>query len=92
MRVVLYARYSTEKQDALTIDVQLAKCRRQLELRGWTEVDCFTDGAQSGATLHRPGMQALLARVDRGSVAWYLRTQWTVSLAVRLTSPGSTNS
>jgi site-specific DNA recombinase len=68
MKVLLYARYSTEKQDALSIDTQLMMCRREFDRQGWDEVGCFTDEAVSGATSHRPGFQALIAAVDRGHV------------------------
>ena len=68
MRVLLYARYSTDLQDPLSIDTQLTMCRRELAQRKWTEVDCYTDGAQSGATIHRAGLQALLAAVGTGGV------------------------
>ena len=68
MRVALYARYSTEKQDALTIATQLTMCRRELARHGWNEAGCFTDDAVSGATVHRPGYQELLAAVSRGGI------------------------
>ncbi len=68
MRVLLYARYSTDLQDPLSIDTQLTVCRRELAQRKWTEVGCYTDGAQSGATIHRAGLQALLAAVGTGGV------------------------
>ncbi|WP_443019343.1 recombinase family protein [Sphingomonas sp. 22R3R2A-7] len=68
MRVLLYARCSTDLQDPLSIDTQLTMCRRELAQRKWTEVGCYTDGAQSGATIHRAGLQALLAAVETGGV------------------------
>ncbi|NII58534.1 DNA invertase Pin-like site-specific DNA recombinase [Sphingomonas aerolata] len=36
MRVLLYARYSTDLQDPLSIDTQLTMCRRELAQRKWT--------------------------------------------------------
>ena len=68
MNVLLYARYSTDKQNALTIDTQLTMCRREIERHGWTEVDCFTDSAESAATAHRPGYQAMLRAIGRGGI------------------------
>ncbi len=68
MRVLLYARYSTDLQDPLSIDTQLTMCRRELAQREWTEVGCYTVGAQSGATIHRAGLQALLAVVGTEGV------------------------
>lgn len=68
MRCAIYARYSTDKQDVQSIETQLMMCRREVERGGWHEVACFTDAAESAATLHRPGMQALLAAVATGAV------------------------
>ncbi|MEG3176593.1 recombinase family protein [Sphingomonas sp. RB3P16] len=68
MRCAVYARFSTDKQDVVSIDTQLMMCRREIEREGWTEVACFIDPAESAATLHRPGMQALLAAVAAGEV------------------------
>lgn len=68
MRVLLYARYSTDLQDPLSNDTQLTMCCRELAQREWTEVGCYTDGAQSGAIIHRDGLQALLAAVGTGGV------------------------
>jgi len=68
MGCAVYARFSTDKQDILSIETQLMMCRREIERRGWEEVDCYTDTAQSGATMHRPGMQAMLAAVASGRI------------------------
>lgn len=68
MRVALYARYSTDQQDALSIETQLDHCRREIAKQGWTETLTFTDAAQSAATMHRPQMQALLAACQRREV------------------------
>ncbi|SDG20822.1 Site-specific DNA recombinase, partial [Sphingomonas carotinifaciens] len=68
MRCAVYARFSTDKQDMLSIETQLMMCRREIERQGWSEVACFTDAAESAATLHRPGMQALLATIQAGYI------------------------
>jgi len=68
MRVLLYARYSTDLQDPLSNDTQLTMRCRELAQREWTEVGCYTDGSQSGATIHQAGLQALIAAVGTGSV------------------------
>lgn len=57
----IYARYSTDRQDARSIEDQLRRCRRFADERHLKVVTEFTDAAQSGATLHRAGMQRLLA-------------------------------
>ncbi len=61
MRVVIYARYSSDQQRDASIDDQLRICRVRAEREGWTIAETFTDHAISGATLLRPGYQALLA-------------------------------
>ena len=67
-RCAIYARYSTDKQDVQSIETQLMMCRREVIRAGWHEVLCFTDAAESAATMHRPGMKALLAAVTAGGV------------------------
>ena len=57
----IYARYSTDRQDARSIDDQLRRCRRFAQDRGWKVAAEFSDAAQSGATLAREAMQRLLA-------------------------------
>lgn len=68
MRVILYARYSTDKQDPLSIETQLTVCRREIARHGWTEVGVFTDDAESAATAHRPGYQAMLRAIENSGV------------------------
>lgn len=60
-RAFLYARYSSDLQDARSIDDQLSDLRAYAERKGWTVAGVFTDAAVSGATMLRPGMQAMLA-------------------------------
>ena len=67
MRVALYARYSDDKQNPLSIADQLALCTRRAEALGWTVVAVFTDAAISGsAVANRPGMNNLLAAAEAG--------------------------
>jgi site-specific DNA recombinase len=68
MRCAIYARFSTDKQDVLSIETQLMMCRREIAREGWDEVVVFTDAAESAATMHRPGMKALLAAVATGNI------------------------
>ncbi len=62
-RCAIYARYSTEKQNALTIDQQIRKCREYAERHGFAVLDAhiYIDQAISGATENRAGLQQLLA-------------------------------
>ena len=65
-RVALYARYSSDQQRDASIEDQLRLCRLYAEKQGWTIVDSHQDRAVSGASLVRPGIQALLGDALRG--------------------------
>ena len=72
MKTVIYARFSSTLQNARSIEDQVALCRERCEREGWDVVDVFTDFAISGAAgideAARPGLNALLARVEAGGV------------------------
>jgi site-specific DNA recombinase len=60
MTVAIYARYSSDNQRDASISDQLRICREFAARQGWTVIQEFTDHAISGATLLRPGFQALM--------------------------------
>ena len=60
MRVALYARYSSAQQNQTSIADQLRECRAFAAREGWTVQQEYSDAAISGASLHRPGVQALM--------------------------------
>jgi DNA invertase Pin-like site-specific DNA recombinase len=62
-RCAIYARFSSEKQNALSIDQQIRKCREYADRVGLFVLDecIFTDQAISGMTADRAGLQRLLA-------------------------------
>ncbi len=66
IRVALYARYSSDNQRDASIEDQLRQCKERAAREGWTVVNTYTDRAVSGASLIRPGIQALLADVQSG--------------------------
>jgi site-specific DNA recombinase len=72
MRTVIYARFSSALQNSRSIEDQVAVCRERAAREGWEVVDVFTDYAISGAAGidgdARPGLNALLARVEAGGV------------------------
>lgn len=68
MRCALYARFSSDLQRAASIEDQLRLCAARAERDGWTVVGTFADAAISGATMLRPGYQALLAAMRAGEV------------------------
>src|ERR1700682_624947 len=62
MRAACYARFSSDLQRATSIDDQTATARRYAAAHGWEflEHHTYTDAAVSGASLERPGIQALM--------------------------------
>ncbi|MBN9431703.1 MAG: recombinase family protein [Bosea sp.] len=66
MKVALYARYSSDNQRDASIADQLRMCRLHAEKQGWHIVEEYTDHAISGASLLRPGIQALISDAGRG--------------------------
>jgi len=65
--VALYARYSSDSQREASIEDQHRLCRNHAERQGWTVERCYHDVAVSGASLIRPGIQALMADARAGS-------------------------
>jgi len=61
----IYARFSTDRQDARSIEDQERRCRRYAEERGWQVVQVYEDAAVSGTTIGRAGLQRLLADAKR---------------------------
>jgi DNA invertase Pin-like site-specific DNA recombinase len=67
MRCACYARFSSDLQRDTSLDDQIATARRYAAAHGWSVLDAhiYTDAAVSGASLERPGIQALLAAAER---------------------------
>ena len=72
MRTILYARYSSDLQNAQSTADQLATLRERAEKDGWEVVATFSDDEISGRAgigeMQRPGLNAMLARVERGDI------------------------
>lgn len=67
--IVLYARYSTDRQSETSIADQLRRCRDFAAARGWPVDREFTDEGISGAALgNRPGLLAALDGLQHGDV------------------------
>jgi DNA invertase Pin-like site-specific DNA recombinase len=64
-RVAVYSRYSTDRQDARSIDDQVRRCRQFAVARGYEIVDEYADAAISGAHTERQNLQRLLADARR---------------------------
>ncbi len=57
---VVYARYSSENQRDTSIADQFRVCREFAQRQGWHVAAEFSDHAVSGATIMRPGFQAMM--------------------------------
>jgi site-specific DNA recombinase len=69
MRVALYARVSTESQQARgTIGSQLAVLRERVGVEGEEVIAEFCDDGHSGARLDRPGLDALRDAAQAGLI------------------------
>lgn len=67
LRAALYARYSSDQQNAASIADQLNLCRERAAREGWQIVATYQDAAISGASMIlRPGVQNLLADAQAG--------------------------
>jgi site-specific DNA recombinase len=62
MKCAAYARYSTDRQNPLSIEDQLRKCREFADCNGWEFVEgyVFTDEAITGTTDARSGLRRML--------------------------------
>ncbi len=66
-RFAIYARYSSEMQNDMSLEAQIERCQRAIEARGNSVVvDVFRDGAKSGWSLDRDGFNALQKSAERG--------------------------
>ncbi|MBL8921740.1 MAG: recombinase family protein [Myxococcaceae bacterium] len=63
---VIYARFSTDKQDARSIEDQVRRCRAFAAAHGLRALRVYEDSATSGSHIHRPGLQAMLAAARAG--------------------------
>lgn len=72
MRTLIYARYSTSLQNSRSIEQQIGVCRDRASREGWPVIDVFTDYAIGGGAgtseAQRPGLAAMLARVEQGDI------------------------
>ena len=66
MRWCQYGQFSTDMQNASSIEDQLRVCRERCDREGWTFVGAYADAAKSGTTRLRSGYQRLLQDAREG--------------------------
>ena len=66
MQAVIYARFSSQLQREASIEDQVRLCQERANREGWQVKEVFSDIAISGASMARPGLQALLDRAASG--------------------------
>ena len=72
---VIYARYSSDKQDEASIDAQVRACMEYAKGKGLTVLEVYADEAISGKgskTASRKAYQKMLRDVDRGTFSTIL--------------------
>ena len=57
---VIYARYSSERQNEQSIEGQLRKCNEYAAQNGLTVVDTYIDRAMTGTNDNRPDFQRMI--------------------------------
>lgn len=68
MDVVIYARYSSDRQTEQSIEGQLRSCQQFADREGHTVVGTYIDRAITGRTDHRPEFQRMIR--DSGKGLW----------------------
>jgi DNA invertase Pin-like site-specific DNA recombinase len=91
MKVAIYARYSSDNQRDASIADQFRVCREFAQRQGWQIEREYSDHAMSGATLLRPGFQALMREALRNEFDIVLAKHWTVSAAIKKTRRACSN-
>jgi site-specific DNA recombinase len=67
-RAAIYARFSSELQDARSVADQVALCRDHARHQHWAVVQVYADEAVSGASVHgRDALMRMISDAERGS-------------------------
>ncbi len=66
---IIYARYSSERQNEQSIESQLRVCNEYAQRNGLNIVDSYIDKAMTGTNDNRPSFQRMLADAEK-SKAW----------------------
>lgn len=64
--VVIYARYSCDKQSDNSVEDQIDVCRKYATSKGYDVIDVYSDRAMTGRNAKRPGFQKMIRDSDSG--------------------------
>lgn len=76
-RAVIYKRQSTAREESISLELQETACRDYANRHGYDIVAVEADPGISGRTFARPGVQAVMAMVERGDVDVVLIWKWS---------------
>ena len=80
MKVALYARVSSDRQDTdLSITAQLKLLREYASRSGYTVVKEYIDEAESGRSIDRPGFQNMIATARQKNTSFEVILVWKLS-------------
>jgi len=84
MKVALYARVSSDRQDVdLSITAQLKVLREYASRNGYTVVKEYIDEAESGRSIDRPGFQNMIATARQKNTPFEAILVWKLSRFAR---------
>ncbi len=66
LRFAIYARYSSDMQNEISLEDQEAVCREAIGARGGVVVGVFKDGAEHGWSLDREGFKRMQSAAEKG--------------------------
>jgi DNA invertase Pin-like site-specific DNA recombinase len=76
-RAVLYLRQSTYREESISLELQETACREYAQRRGYSVVGVESDPGLSGRTFNRPGVAAVMDKVDRGDADVIVLWKWS---------------
>lgn len=76
-RAVIYKRQSTAREESISLELQETACRDYASRHGYDVVAVEADPGVSGRTFARPGVQAVMAMVERGDADVILLWKWS---------------
>lgn len=76
-RAVIYKRQSTAREESISLELQENACREYATQRGYDVIAVEADPGVSGRTFARPGVQAVMAMVERGDADVIVLWKWS---------------